>query len=478
MAGMTIKRCTPESVGISSKAVLQFVEETEKNIKDLHSFMLLRHGQAAAEGWWAPYAADRPHMLFSLSKSFTSSAIGMAIAEGKLSINDPVVSFFPDLLPEVSENLKGMRIRQLLSMSTGHNDDSTGRMTEQPEGDWVKGFLGLAVEHKPGTHFVYNSGASHMLSAIIQKVTGKTLLEYLRPRLFEPLGIANPTWETDPRGINTGGWGLKICTEDIARFGQMYLQKGVWADRRLLSESWVEEASSRQASNGCYPESDWDQGYGYQFWRCRHNAYRGDGAFGQFCIVMPDQDAVMAITSGVGDMQAVMNLVWDLLLTKMQPDPLPEDAEAVEALRARLAKLAYLPPAGEDSSPLVAQINGRAYEIEKNDMNIERISFEFGSRRCVSTVQVAGENHVLNFGAGEWLEGSTDLMQRGVQPIAASYAWTDEHTCLMTLRYFETPFVQTITCNFDGDELRQVLQINVGFGDTGPAEFKGKLAQS
>ena len=137
-----------------------------------------------------------------------------------------------------------------------------------------------------------------MLSAIVQKATGKTVLDYLRPRLFEPLGIENPTWETSPQGISLGGYGLSIRTEDIARFGQLYLQKGKWQGKQLVPAAWVEAATARQTSNGSNPKSDWDQGYGYQFWRCRHGAYRGDGAFGQFCIVMPEQDAVVAITSG------------------------------------------------------------------------------------------------------------------------------------------------------------------------------------
>ncbi|MBE0699599.1 MAG: serine hydrolase, partial [Anaerolineaceae bacterium] len=302
---------SPERQGIPSSAILRFVEAIEKKHLELHSFMLLRHGILVAKGWWNPYHPDYPHMLFSLSKSFTSSAVGLAVAEGRLSVDDAVVSFFPDDLPElVSENLKAMKVKHLLTMSTGHAEDTTGRLRDTVDGNWVKSFLSLEVENVPGKPFVYNSGATYILSAIIQKVTGMTVLEYLRPRLFEPLGIENPTWETCPMGINTGGWGLNVRTEDIAQFGQLYLNKGVWNGRRILAQEWVEQASSAQVPNGDNPESDWNQGYGYQFWRCRHGAYRGDGAFGQYCIVMPEQDAVLAITSGLGDMQAVMNLVW------------------------------------------------------------------------------------------------------------------------------------------------------------------------
>ncbi|MFT5129213.1 MAG: CubicO group peptidase (beta-lactamase class C family), partial [Rhodothermales bacterium] len=161
---------------------------------------------------------------------------------------------------------------------------------------WPAVFLGQPVTHQPGSCFRYNTGASYMLAAILHQVTGKPLVDYLGERLFEPLGITDYSWETDPCGVNTGGYGLKIRTEDIAKLGQLYLRKGLWNGKRLLSETWIAAASSRQIDNGSNPKSDWNQGYGFQFWICRHGAYRGDGAFGQYCIVMPKQDSVIAIT--------------------------------------------------------------------------------------------------------------------------------------------------------------------------------------
>ena len=226
-----------------------------------------------------------------------------------------MLKFFPEDAPaEPSKNLKAMRVSDLLRMSTGQQTeprrtpDSPG-----PRPSWPS-----PCPFKPGTHFLYNTSATYMLSAIVQKATGMTVLDYLKPRLFEPLGIEHPTWETSPQGISTGGYGLSIRTEDIARFGQLYLQKGKWNGKQLVPAAWVEAATARQTSNGSNPKSDWDQGYGYQFWRCRHGAYRGDGAFGQYCIVLPEQDAVIAITSGVKDMQAVLNLVWDKLLPALK----------------------------------------------------------------------------------------------------------------------------------------------------------------
>ncbi len=335
-ADVRLPRSTPEEQGVSSKAVREFVETANQKIDTLHSFMLVRHGHVVAEGWWKPESPDKPHVLHSLSKSFCSTAVGLAVAEGKLSIDDPVLKFFPEDAPEkLSDKLKQMRVRDLLTMSTGHETEP--KFTADTP--WVKSFLEHPVPHKPGAHFQYNSPATYMQSAIVQKVTGQTALDYLKPRLFEPLGIENPTWMTSPQGISTGGWGLMVRTEDIAKFGQLYLQKGKWNGKQLIPESWVEQATSKQVSNGSDPARDWDQGYGFQFWRCRHGAYRGDGAFGQFCVVLPEQDAVVAITADTRDMQAELNVVWDKLLPAFQSAALPASAEELERLKALLANL-------------------------------------------------------------------------------------------------------------------------------------------
>jgi CubicO group peptidase (beta-lactamase class C family) len=276
--GADLPRSSPEAQGIDSAGLLAFVEAADQKIDSMNSFMLIRHGHVVAEGWWAPYNAQSPHSLYSLSKSFTSTAVGMAVAEGKLSLSDEVLKFFPDEAPaNPSNNLKAMRVSDLLRMSTGQQTEPPRTAAQS----WVKTFLAHPVPFKPGTHFLYNTSATYLLSAIVQKVTGTTVLDYLKPRLFAPLGIERPTWESSPQGVSAGGYGLSIRTEDIAKFGQLYLQQGKWQGQQFVPAAWVEAATARQTSNGSNPNSDWDQGYGYQFWRCRNGAYRGDGAFGQ-----------------------------------------------------------------------------------------------------------------------------------------------------------------------------------------------------
>lgn len=332
----SLPRATPESQGVSSEAILDYIQTADREVNSMHSFMLVRHGKVVAEAWWQPESPEKPHILWSLSKSFTSTAVGLAVAEGKLSIDDPVLKFFPEDAPEApSANLKAMRVRDLLTMNAGHQDELNWR----EQADWAQAFLAHPVPHKPGTHFRYNTPATYMLSAIVQKVTGQTVLDYLTPRLFEPLEIEKPVWETSPQGISIGGYGLYLRTEDIAKFGQLYLQKGKWKGKQLIPESWIDMATSKQVSNGSNPASDWDQGYGFQFWRCRHGAFRGDGKDGQFCIVLPEQDAVIAITAQTGNMQAELNVVWEKLLPAFHDAPLSENASAQAKLQAAISEL-------------------------------------------------------------------------------------------------------------------------------------------
>ena len=307
------------------KAMDKYLKAVADAKQDLHSIMVLLHGKVVAEHWLGEGDANKPHILNSVSKTFTSMAVGFAIAEGKLKLTDKVISFFPDEAPAApNENVKAMTIRNLLTMSSGHATDPTANIRKSEDQNWAKAFFDAPVEEQPGSRHVYNSLGTYMLSAIIQKVTGEKVIDYLYPRLFRPLGIVGATWQESPQGINAGGWGLYLKTEDLAKVGQFLLQKGEWNGKQLLPKEWIEEASSNQIASypantpkGKYPEmkqgdkrSDWLQGYGYQMWRCRHNCFRADGANGQFIIVVPERDAVIAMTANIGNMQAELDLVW------------------------------------------------------------------------------------------------------------------------------------------------------------------------
>jgi CubicO group peptidase (beta-lactamase class C family) len=469
----SLPRSQPESQGVSSTAMLDFIESADKQIASMHSFMLVRHGNVVVEGWWTPYNPDSRHELYSLSKSFTSSAIGMAVTEGKLSLDDKVSKFFPDDVPQdASEQLQAMRVRDLLAMATGHESEPKVGPTEV----WTKTFLKHKVAKQPGEHFLYNTPATYMLSAILQKQTGQTALEYLKPRLFEPLGIVEPTWGTSPQGVSLGGYGLSVRTEDIAKFGQLYLQGGKWNEKPVLSSDWIQMATSKQVSNGSDPKSDWNQGYGFQFWRCRHNCFRGDGAFGQYCIVMPEQDAVIAITSGVKDMQAVLNLVWDKLLPALDAKTLPANPEATEKLQSKLSALVLPLQAGKPTSPMAETLVNKTFYFEKNNQELESVRLETAADGIVSvTLKTAGNEQRLVCSNTEWAKNRLSLGNWPKQPVATCGAWTFDDTFTLKTCLYETPFCLTSKLQFQGDTLLFDSESNVGFGQTKRDQLVGKV---
>ena len=472
-AAAEFPRSEPEAQGVSSADVLAFVDAADKQLDGMHSLMVVRHGKVVTEGWWTPYAAAHNHLLYSLSKSFTSTAVGFAVAEGKLSIDDEVLKFFPEDAPSnPSDNLKAMRVRDLLMMSAGHQDEIS----------WVanklsaKAFLENPVPHKPGTHFKYNTPATFMLSAIVQKQTGQTVLDYLRPRLFEPLGIEHPVWDANFQGISLGGYGLRVRTEDIARFGQLYLQRGKWQDRQLLPPEWIDLATSRQTSNGSNPQSDWDQGYGFQFWRCRHGAYRGDGAFGQYCIVLPQQDAVIAITSGVKDMQAVLNLVWDKLLPAFRSETLPADEVHCKQLAQKLGSLKLRTADGQETSPLAAKIAGRKFVFAQNDQKLESLTLAAGDTPNGVTLvtRIAGKESCYPCGYRDWKCGRGVFGDLTDEPVAGTVAWAADDTCVIRLCAYETPSQITLRLKFEGDRVTLSSEADATFGPAKRGPLTGK----
>lgn len=296
-----LPRSTPAAEKVNAKAFSNYLDAVKKSEQDLHSIMVLRNEKVIFEEWLGDHAANQPHILNSVSKTFTATGIGFAVAEGKIKVTDKVISFFPDQLPAtVSDNLKELEIRHLLTMSSGHDVDPTSLTRSKEGADWVEIFFGEPLLHKPGTEYVYNSLATYMLSTIIQKVTGEKLIDYLYPRLFRPLGIVGARWDESTQGINIGGWRLYVKTEDMAKLGQFILQKGNWNGRQLLPEAWFDEATTshiaslpagfkRENLTVKPKDSDWLQGYGYQMWRSRHNSFRADGANGQFILVLPEK---------------------------------------------------------------------------------------------------------------------------------------------------------------------------------------------
>lgn len=477
-----LPRSTPEAQGVDSVGLLRFIEALETRIDAVHSVMLVRHGKVVAEGWWSPYRAGDLHIMYSVSKSFTSTAVGFAVQEGLLDVNDTILSRFPELAPaKPAERMKEMRVRDLLRMATGHQNDMNQVIKGRKDGAWVKAFLETEVEHKPGTHFVYNSAGSYVLSALVQKVSGKPLEEYLRPRLFEPLGIEPPRWGKSPEGVNLGDGGLTLRTEDLAKFGLLYLQKGIWNGKRLLSEQWVQAATSLQTSTGGNPDSNWDHGYGYQFWRNKVTGYRADGAFGQFSFVFPDHDVVLAVTSGTSDMHGVMETVWEQLLPALQKHPLPANTPAHAALQAKLEGLALPAQNGEKSSVIAREISGREYRLDDNEQGLKAATLDLSRPNPRITFVDADGKHEIDCGYGAWVPGVTGYQKRisnvfdnDRQPVAASCGWGDDQTFIAKLCFNETPYTVTARFRFEGDRLALDMEHNLRWGEKKRPRVTGK----
>jgi Beta-lactamase len=473
----------PEAEGVSSAGILAFLEAAGKTTNELHGFVFLRHGKLISEGWWSPYASNLKHTLYSTSKSFTATAVGFAVSEKRLTVNDKVISFFPNSLPDtISPFLAALTVKDLLSMSGGQVPDPTPFIVAG-DWDWVKAFLAIPIVHPPGTSFLYNSMGTYMLSAIVQKVTGQKLIDYLRPRLFEPLGIEGMDWEVDPKGINTGGWGLRLKTEDMAKFGQLFLQHGKWNGKQILPPGWMEEASTAKIIQ--HPDlpqakkdsSDWEQGYCYQMWRCRHNGFRADGAFGQFIIMLPDQDAVIAINAEVPDMQNEINLVWTYLLPAMHEGALAADKKDDAVLQEKLNSLSLARPAGPVSSPLVPDLSGKAFQLEPNEKQLRTMSFRFADGKCYLGLKTDSASYELAFGSSGWQKEETTLPGPNLvsnprfrfttfskAEVAASYEWKDDSTLELTLRYIESPHTETFLCHFDQGRVSVTISNSFDYG--------------
>lgn len=490
-----LPRSTPEAQGVSSASIQAFLDALATSNHEMHGIVMVRRGHVIAEGWWDPYAPDLRHTLYSMSKSFTSTAVGFAVAEGRLKVTDKVVSFFPDDLPAtVSDNLAALTVKDLLTMSVGNEKEPTQAVVKSD--NWVRTFLAQPITHQPGTVFMYNSAATYMCSAIVQKLVGQPILQYLTPRLFEPLAIAAPTWESCPKGINTGGWGLSVPTGALAKFGQLFLQKGQWQGKQILPASWIEEATSFkiQQPDPAKPsrpkeQNDWLQGYAYQFWRSQHGAYRGDGAFGQYTIVLPEQETVIAINSESPSMQGQLDLIWEHLLPALKKDAtLPANPEAEQRLKSTLGALALPPLVSKKASSDPAGISGKSYALETNSLGIEKVQFKLEGGQCVFTAQAGGKEHVVTCGVGSWVKGETGLpgtpprlISGGASPtgtpfkIASSAAWKDEKTLEMQWRYYETPHHDFITTTFENDTVKIAFVNSMNRMKPNPTDARGVL---
>ena len=416
-AASELPRLSPAEVGLSSRAVLDLLDDVEASGLELHSLMILRSGGVAVEGWWTPYRPELRHLLYSLSKSFVSSAVGLLVSDGRLNLDERLVDVLSRWVPDVvPARVADMTVRHALTMSTGHTVDPIFPMlvwsTENRGQDWLTGFFGLEPGAEPGSIFTYDQLATYVLSRIVTERTGERVVDFLRPRLFEPLGIDAPMWLTDGQGHDWGFSGLHLRTADVARFGQMLLRNGEWDGRQVLPAGWVAEATrfqvandrERRAAHDLETNPDWLSGYGYQFWMCRHG-FRGDGAHGQFCVVWPEEDVVIATTAALEDMQGLLDRIESHLMAGIGEPTATEDGRLAE----RLDSLALPTVPHDEGGPfgplsVVNDGNGQARRLRAVDVEESpdgwRIGLDLSLGNGGST---RGE---LSAGRGRWVEGT------------------------------------------------------------------------
>ncbi|MDR2497826.1 MAG: beta-lactamase family protein [Tannerellaceae bacterium] len=466
----SFQRSIPEKEAVMTEGILSFIEEVEAEGIDMHSLMILRHGKVITEAYWHPYKASTRHIMHSVSKTFASTAIGFAVQERLLSVDDKLVDIFPDQLPaEVSPFLAELSVKHLLTMSVGQNPAPEFYLSDE---NWVRSFLATPIVDKPGTVFTYNSYATYMLSAIIQKLAGQSMFDYLKPRLFEPLQIKNAVWETGAQNMSAGGWGMRIRTEDMAKLGQFYLQKGWWNGKQILRKEWIREATMPkifQRDSLSYDEQmydNWVQGYGYQIWMCINNAYRADGANGQFIIVMPDEDAVVIITENSSKTNVVLNMVFKHLQPAMQKiiySPKTELKEQMStAINALAAPLPFLTAEGVDT----LRSQSMAFACDSNALGLERIAFSFDAEgHCRYSMTVHGQDFDFSCGLDAWREGSTARLSPyflsprrnpdGLAPFAVAgyFSQTAPGELCLRLLYTEDYQEETFLCRLSGESL-------------------------
>jgi CubicO group peptidase (beta-lactamase class C family) len=471
-----LPRNTPESQGVSSVGIVDFLNAVDTGRVELHSFMFIRHGKVIAEGWWSPYGPGYKHILFSASKTFTATAIGLAVSENRLKITDKVISFFPYSLPDsVSTNMKKLTVQNMLMMSVGADQEPRrGRGDD----DQIKSFIATAPSKEPGSVFKYNNTATFMLSAIVQQVTGQTVFDYLMPRIFQPLAIRGIDWDLNPQGINLGMIGLRLRTEDLAKFGQLLLQNGVWNGKQLIPKEWIKEATSFKiesddggANRAPKNLNDWAQGYCYQMWRGRNNSVRLDGMGGQFVVLFPDKDAVVIMTANARSTQDELNLMHNYLIPAIKSDKaIPENARLNIELQKRQSSLILKPTttAGLSKSEIESKISGKEFDLAKNNNNIQSVYFSFNGNECSFALRRDDNISFIKTGLESWEMSNTlsssllapprvdsksvDANYKILQPVikvAASYSWTDKNTLELTARFIEENLgSETIVCKF------------------------------
>ncbi|MBP3656261.1 MAG: serine hydrolase [Clostridia bacterium] len=441
-----LPRCTPAQAGLEPKRILAMIDAYQARGKQLNSFMLVRHGQVLCEGYYAPYGPEQLQTVFSLSKTFTAIALGIAADEGIIGLDDRVIDIFPEELAASGvapgPELSALTLRHLLRMSTGQDKEPFA------EGAWADmrvAFLRMPFTEMPGEVFRYNTAATYMLSAALKK-KGVDLEAYLQEKLFTPMGICGTRWQRDRHDICTGGFGFSLYPEVSAKLGVLILQDGVWEGKRLIPKDFLFLATRPQIYQPRGPEDEennWNVGYGYQIWMCRSGAFRGDGMYGQLCIMDRRTDSVMAITALCPDIGALIDLYTEHVLVAYRPEPLEEDEAAMAALAARLETLRHDRALPQDDGGEVPQALLGSYALPVGEVTLSmdggRLIMQHAGRHIV-----AGRGEYITVMCAPFNDELT-LSDDRPSPLRTAYGVMDG---ALIIRQYDVEFIEELTLTF------------------------------
>lgn len=497
---LKLERSSPETLGINSQSIVDFINAARDQGIAMHSLMILRHGMIAAELYWKPYSSHSENHVYSFSKTLTSIAVGFAVKEKRLDYSDRLCSFFPRYIESsADERMYSVTIEHLLTMTSGMM--LVNEITSVTKSDWIRFFLNSRLSSFPGEKFCYNSLNTYMLSAVIRKVTGMGLVDYLTPRLFEPLGINGVYSDKCPMGRDIGGWGLHLKTEDMAKIGQLLLNKGKIDDIQLLPEEWVKASvlphADTTADSKFPPVDDVRKGYGYQLWLNRDGkSFRADGMLGQFAIVLPEKDSVIVSTAGNMDEYAVLNLIWDKIVPAI--DSVPENTPLTHShdlLCEISADLSIINPEISIVPFFIRNFNNLNYVLPPNRQSlfpflyryskrsvlsgIDNFRFTFGEESYMTWTECETENSVPLFFDGKFHD--TEISFFGSEAKCSVYSYIkqaapEEYSLEILLTFTDTPHSKHLFFTFKEKTLHIRFNELPDYKDI--AEFAGSLISS
>ena len=464
-----LPRSTPEEQGVPSKALVALFDSLHAlPLTDMHAVVVMRHGKVIGEMYPKPYAPEYRHTMYSCSKTFVGIAVGLAIEDNRLRLDDRIAAIFPELLPDsVSKDLADMTVRHLLTMASGVKPDWNMRSRGT---EWIRTFLSKPVK-EPGTQYAYDSMVSYMLAAVVQKVTGKKLTEYLQERVFTPMNVTEWAWEESPEGVNTGGWGVHIQPESLAKFGQLILNEGSWEGKQLVPAEWIREMCKKHRETG-------REVYGYHIWHCggHDGAVRADGALGQYVISVLDKDMVVVMTEAtLGNGRDQRRLIWDVLLPHIQDESLPANKKDYQKLLKKQEGYKLAEVKGKASSAFASNWENKTIELSKNTFGWKSLKLNFGKKQVTLTVtETSGKTYELTFGYQQWMTTKFDAYPPySITPIdrfkglegpyyaSGSYAWISKEELQLKVHYVNWVSALEITFRLDENgEVKLKVQTN------------------